>query len=310
MISKLTFGEPLGFLSHGSDFNGFIKSQKDTTEFMSVVFNMPLLDNLLKKNPILKLLGKKPHMLFAFASRIVKERLAKTGIETADEVSSELASNHPDLLSSFIAARTTFPEVMTELRITHYAATNIFAGAYSVARTMSKILEYLISHPEAQERLFQELTDVEAAGIQMSTYDEPMALSLAMRMQFLEALVQEAYRTAASTSNSLDRVVSSSGLTLPNGVQLPPGTTVSIDPAAMARRTDVFGDLVAKFDPARWMKRNDESDAQFPQRRQRMDKCMLTFGHGTRNCIGKSIVQLEMYKLWPELIRNYKVGSR
>jgi cytochrome P450 len=34
----------------------------------------------------------------------------------------------------------------------------------------------------------------------------------------------------------------------------------------------------------------------------------LKFGYGSRSCIGKNVVQLELYKLWATLLRMYKVS--
>ncbi|KAL1838220.1 hypothetical protein VTK73DRAFT_4426 [Phialemonium thermophilum] len=37
-----------------------------------------------------------------------------------------------------------------------------------------------------------------------------------------------------------------------------------------------------------------------------MDRALLAFGAGSRVCIGRNLVQLELLKIWPVLIKNYK----
>lgn len=73
----------------------------------------------------------------------------------------------------------------------------------------------------------------------------------------------------------------------------------------MSALPHVYGDDVAEFNPSRWMKREGESG----ERLALMRKCLIAFGYGSRSCIGKNIVQLELYKLWATLLRAYKVSA-
>jgi hypothetical protein len=50
VMSKLSFGESLGFLEHGYDFNGMIQAQRENFRYISVANNFPLLDSLTKRN--------------------------------------------------------------------------------------------------------------------------------------------------------------------------------------------------------------------------------------------------------------------
>lgn len=310
MISKLTFGEPIGFIREGHDFNGMISAQKGIFRYISVTNNMPLLDKFLKKNPILKLLGQKPHVFFQFASRIVRERIQKADLESAGpgQEKGPKRQVHPDLLSSFIAARPNYPDVMSTLRITHYATTNVVAGANNSALAMDRTIHYLTRHPEAQERLYQEIVSTRTDDLDSAEREGPVALDLALRMKYLEAVIQESYRLFASPSNNLERVVSSGGLKLPNGVELPPGAVVCMNGPSLMHRADIFGEDINTFRPDRWMRADGESEDAFVERRRRMDRSMLPFGHGSRTCIGKNVVQLELYKIWPVLVRRYKVS--
>jgi cytochrome P450 len=43
-----------------------------------------------------------------------------------------------------------------------------------------------------------------------------------------------------------------------------------------------------------------------PVRANQMDKYMMSFGGGTRTCIGKNIALLELHKLSPQLVWNYR----
>jgi cytochrome P450 len=137
----------------------------------------------------------------------------------------------------------------------------------------------------------------------------PAALELAFKMPYLEAIILESYRTFGSPSNKLERVVSAHGMTLPNGVRLPPGTVVAMNGPSLNKRTDYFGANAGEYNPLRWMRGPQESEEGFRERRAKMDRASLTFGHGSRSCIGKNVVQLEVYNIWATLVRLYKVRS-
>jgi cytochrome P450 len=303
VIYKQTIFVPLGFIDHGYDFNGMVKTQKEVFRYISITNNWPFLDKLVKRNPLLKLMKKKPNMFFKFASRIVKDRMGEADVEETKPV--EKGKLHPDLLSSFLAARPNYPDVMSELRITHYATTNVVAGANNSALAMDRTIHYLACNPDAQERLHQEVLDTRLEDV--GNTEGPPALELALKMKYLDAIIQESLRLFASPSNNLERVVSPAGLTLPNGVRLPPGAVAAVNGPSLMHRADVFGADINTFDPNRWLKRKDEMEEQFSARRLKMDRSMLPFGSGSRTCIGRNVVFLELYKIWPELLKNYKV---
>ncbi|OCT48003.1 benzoate 4-monooxygenase cytochrome P450 [Cladophialophora carrionii] len=303
VMSKISFGEPIGFLDHGDDFNGMIQAQRENFRYISVANNFPFLDTLTKRNPLLKLFKKKPSMFFTFARRVVNERLARAA---KDPESQSQGGRHEDLLGSFIAARKSYP-LMTDIRITHITATNVLAGANNSARAMDATIHWLTAHPEAQERLYSEIKSVNMAAMKEAETEGPAALELALKMPYLDAVIQESYRQFGAPANNLERLVGPAGLTLPNGVQLPPGTVVCMNAASMSMLPHVFGQDARVFNPDRWMQQRGESDEAFHERRWRMQRAMIVFGHGSRSCIGKNIVQLELYKIWATLLRIYKL---
>ncbi|OAL35460.1 hypothetical protein AYO20_05310 [Fonsecaea nubica] len=302
VMSKISFGEPLGFLDHGYDFNGMIQAQRENFRYISVANNFPLLDTLTKRNPFLKLVTQKPSMFFTFARRVVSERLAKA---SKDPEAQSASRRHEDLLGSFIAARKAYP-LMTDLRITHLTATNVLAGANNSARAMDATIHWLTEHPEAQERLNQEIRSVNMAAMKEVDTEGPAALELALKMPYLDAVIQESYRQFGAPANNLERVAGPAGLTLPNGTHLPPGTVIAMNAASMAMLPHVFGKDARAFNPERWMRQAGETEDEFRERKVRMHRSMLVFGHGSRSCIGKNIVQLELYKIWATLLRIYK----
>lgn len=304
-MSKISFGESIGYLDRGNDFNGLIQSQRETFRYISVANNFPLLEYLTKKNPILNLFKKKPSMFLTFARRVVSERLAK--VDQDPETQSH-PKRHEDLLGSFIAVRETY-KLMTPVRLVALTATNVLAGANNSARAMDATIYWLTKNPKAQDRLYEEIKNVNMAALKEQNIEGPAALELALKMPFLDAVIQESYRQFGAPANNLERMVGESGLNLPNGMHLPPGTVVCMNAASMANLPHVFGKDAHVFNPNRWMQQDGESEDDFRERRLRMQRSAITFGHGSRSCIGKNVVQLELYKIWATLLRIYKVSD-
>lgn len=304
-------------MDHGSDFNGMIASQKAVFRYIGIVNNMPVLDALLKRNPLNHLLKTPPSPFFLFAKRAVEDRIAqlknqgKSDPEKGTAMAKGSGSSpfvHPDLLSSFLSAKKNYPDVVTDLRVTHYCTTNVVAGANNSALSLDKTIQYLARNPDAQERMYREILDADASFHKET--EGPAALELALSMPFLQAVTEESYRTFGSPANNLERVVSAAGMTLPSGHHLPPGTVVAMNGPSINRRKDVYGPDADTYNPLRWMKGEGESEEAFRERRLKMDRASLTFGHGSRSCIGKNVVQLEVYKIWATLVRQFTVSSR
>lgn len=78
--------------------------------------------------------------------------------------------------------------------------------------------------------------------------------------------------------------------------------------ASMSALPHVFGEDASEFRPSRWLKKQSEGEDDYHQRLSLMKKSMIVFGFGSRSCIGKNIVQLELYKLWATLLRIYRVS--
>jgi cytochrome P450 len=95
---------------------------------------------------------------------------------------------------------------------------------------------------------------------------------------------------------ALPRTVPPEGLTICDQF-IPGGYVVGINAAVMHFDKKVFGQDAHSFNPGRWL---DTARANY------MDKYMMAFGGGTRTCLGKNIALIELHKLSPQLIRNFR----
>jgi len=105
----------------------------------------------------------------------------------------------------------------------------------------------------------------------------------------------------------LERTVPETGLTLPGGGFVPPGTSVGINPYVVNRNKDVWGSDADEFRPDRWLRYEDESDEAFQGRLKLFNATDLTFGGGSRMCLGRHLALLETYKIVATLIGRYEI---
>ena len=91
-----------------------------------------------------------------------------------------------------------------------------------------------------------------------------------------------------STPMIIPRYVSEGGMDL-YGQHAPAGSEIGANPYVIQRDRKMFGEDADVFRPERWLE--DEGRAA------QMEKHILTWGYGTRVCLGKNIALMETYKL-------------
>jgi cytochrome P450 len=103
-----------------------------------------------------------------------------------------------------------------------------------------------------------------------------------------------------------ERYAPPSGLTLPNGVFIPGGSGVGLNPYITSRNTSVFGADAEQFRPERWLQRSRE-DVNAWNSRMRLQRSVadFTFGAGSRICLGRNLAIVESYKILATLLNRY-----
>ena len=80
----------------------------------------------------------------------------------------------------------------------------------------------------------------------------------------------------------------------------PQGTIIGVHAWVAHQNTGVFGNDAAEFRPERWLKsESDESTLA------EMEHYFLSWGAGSRTCLGRNVALLEMLKVVPEIVRNF-----
>ena len=223
------------------------------------VGHMPKLDKWLAKNPYKRLGG--PSIDWAggvAASRMIPRLQAAIKNQTGD------------FLDQFIALKAEYPDTVDENVIVGYMLINLLAGADTTAITLRAIIYYLLKNPKAYANA------VEALDNANLTF--PIQYSATEKLPYFNAVVREAMRLHPGIGMTLERVVPPGGLPLRDGRIVPPDTIVGLNPWAIHRSAEVYGDDVEQFRPERWLKQKDESESDFQARLKVMKDTDFTFG--------------------------------
>ncbi|KAK4183148.1 Pisatin demethylase [Podospora australis] len=293
LITSATFSRRFGYMDAGCDHDSTLKSVQKSINYFAVVGQMPWLDFVLDKNPIVRI--GPPHL--ANMIGITVGNLFNR-IQGKDP---NYTPKTPDFLQHFIDAKTTHPDIVDDGTIIGYLLVNLGAGADTTATSLRSAFYYSLKRPAVYKRLEKE---VRAMGWDK---DKPVSYSAARQVAYLEAVLLEAFRYHPAVAMPLERYVPDTGLTLPDGSFVPPGTAVGVNPYIAGRNKSVYGDDADEFRPERWLQASGEGDEEYRVRMQKYHAGDLTFGGGSRSCVGKNFALMESFKVLATLVNRYDI---
>ncbi|KAI4203990.1 MAG: hypothetical protein LQ346_001702 [Caloplaca aetnensis] len=280
-----------GFMHEHRDVGGYMKAIDSLLPAFTIGGTLP---SYLTKLYFLSTVIISPSVRGALGAVKQIEEASKTAVERRkQEIAAEKDKKH-DILRKMLEINAdrgekinfTYQDVYVE------SHSSIFAGADTTAIAINSILYHLMRNPVAYENITAEID----AAVTDGTISMPVAYAAAIKLPYLKACINEGMRLHPSVGLTMPRVVPSEGATI-SGFHFAPGYRVGINAAVVQYDKDVFGPDADLFEPERWAQR----DAA------RMEKAMLVFGAGARTCIGKNISLSEIYKVVPQLVRNFRM---
>ncbi|KAK8096268.1 hypothetical protein PG999_014290 [Apiospora kogelbergensis] len=292
VIGQITFSRQFGYLSAGRDFDGHLWLFDKGADYLASVSQIPWLDRLIDKNPLFPIAGATA--LLRSTLQYLEDRYAgRDGHDARD------AAAPSDFLDKFLEAQRAHPETVGRPQVVSYLASNMLAGADTTATAIRAALYYALRTPGVWQRLAGE---VRAAGFTRT----PPPYAQARALPYLDAVVREALRLHPGVAMVLPRrVPAGEGLALPDGAVAPPGTSVGMSPYVLGRNRGVWGPDADAFRPERWLRRGGETGEAHAARLQKMNGADLTFGAGSRGCLGKHLGLLQVYKVVATLVTRY-----
>ncbi|KAH8666214.1 cytochrome P450 [Ilyonectria robusta] len=291
-LGAVTFSKKFGYMKEGHDFDGTLAIADKSIDYLGLCGQMPWLDYWLDKNPIYPL--GPPNI--SNVTRIAIENM--TARLKGDD--KDFEHKKPDFLQYFIESKETHPEIVDEATIVGYLLLNLIAGADTTAITMRALFYHCLKNKRIWTKLQTEVRANLAAGI-----SAPYATTRIL--PYLEAVVNETLRYHPAVSMTMERIVPPGGLTLPDGSVVPAGSFVGMNPYIVGRNKGIFGSDADEFVPDRWLQMDSESDDEYKERMQRWGTANLTFGGGSRICLGRNLSMMEVYKVVPTLIATFDI---
>ncbi|KAK4178718.1 cytochrome P450 [Triangularia setosa] len=166
------------------------------------------------------------------------------------------------------------------------------AGVETTGATICRALYEVLDSPEISQKLREELKTALPDPFDV----QEMSLVELEKLPYLTGVIKETLRVSPGVPGHLPRVVPSTGATF-EGHTLPPGTVVSMSAWSMHHNTYLFPNP-DKFDPTRWT--NPDVDAVHAR-----ERALVSFGRGTRNCIGQNLAMCELYYSVASIIRRW-----
>lgn len=148
----------------------------------AAVGQMPFLDHLLDKNPVLRI--GPPNL--GNITRIATERMVARLQGKRPPRPLEYRDHIPDYLDHFIAVKDAHPDAITETDIVVYLLTTLIAGADTTAITIRAIFYYALRNPSVYSRLEEEIlsADLKSSAASCSSAARALPCELIQRKSF------------------------------------------------------------------------------------------------------------------------------
>lgn len=166
----------------------------------------------------------------------------------------------------------------TPERLTDEAQTLVGAGSETTAKSLAMITFFLTSAPEKLQRLRDEIQAVERES------DGSLSLAKLEHLPYLTACITEGVRMMSGVTNRLPRVAHE-----PMKYaewKIPAGTPVSQSNYFVNNHPEIFPDAL-EYHPERWLEAEEKGF--------RLDRYMVSFGKGSRSCVGINLAWAELY---------------
>lgn len=282
VIGEISVGSRFGLMEDNGDKSGIIKAIDEGTTYSSIIGLVPgwhwwlvNVARLLRMEP--SILTLNTYINFHINSRV-------SGKTKSPE-------DRDDFLDKMLPLESEGKATRADTR--GAVGGNIAAGSDTTAISLSAVVAYLWMNPDTLVKLRQELDEATKRG----ELSDPATFKEAQKLPYLQAVIMEALRVHPAVGKPLTRVAGQGGLHVA-GQYIPPGTEVGVNSWVIHNNEAIFGRDASRFRPERWL--TDD-----PKERAFMERNFISFGTGSRTCIGKNISMLEMSKVIPQIARKF-----
>lgn len=171
----------------------------------------------------------------------------------------------------------------TRKQICEHILTYLNAGLDTTAAHLNYTLLFLAMHPSFQEKLFEEVKNVEATDFETI-----------LKLDYLDRVSKESFRLAPPIFLIGRETIED--FEISPGVVIPKDTSLAINTFVLHRRRDIYGENSEKFDPDHFLQENVAKRHPFS---------FQPFSTGRRNCIGVKFATVFLKLMLAALVRNF-----
>ena len=291
VVGELAFGQSFNLLHRGKDDERFLTGVLNLSQWGAVAGCMPLLSSWI---------------LWLFPRVTGQPGGSVIGDKTTSRIQTRYAevednggmASRPDMLTKFMEARDPDTKQKYSMKQVLFSASSVMsAGSDTTATSLTIFFGYLLENPRCYAKLREEIN----AAAESGNLSSPVKYAKGSQLDYLQACIKEALRLSPPISMDLPRYVPAGGSIIGrNPYAIPAGTTVGISPYVLHRNTEAFGADAELYRPERWLEGGEEG-------RKAMERYNMTFGGGSRACIGKNISLMELSKIIPEILLRYDI---
>ncbi|KAK7952829.1 uncharacterized protein PG986_008557 [Apiospora aurea] len=302
IMTMVSFTEPWGFVKNSRDERGLLAEWRTGLDFFGVAgrwqsFRRHVLGNKWLAGYFLPSVSDRSGMgyLIAQADQQVKSREAKMEAEGKG-----FYMEKPDYLQYCLDARYESGAPLAPVEKRAHVTLLIQAGADTTATALGCTLRYLLA-TDGGRVLTKARAELETAEREGKLSD-PVAYEEARRhLPYLGACIKEALRLAPPATNLFARLTPSGRnpkAKLFDGVLVPPGTEVTTISYVVHRDPELYAPDPETYRPERWLEAGDKKAGE-------MEAAQFGFGAGPRQCLGKEIANMELWKVVPQVVRRF-----
>ncbi|KAF4164799.1 hypothetical protein CNMCM6936_008766 [Aspergillus lentulus] len=298
-MGLMTFSRPYGYVQHGRDLHGIMEDVKRANLNIGPMTQIPWFDWLLHKNRLANLIKRESiaPLLDYVLARIAERRNARRNSHnTLSNANADGPCADGDFLGDYLQAQEKKENVPLRF-VSTWTFANILGGADSTASMLRSVVCFLVENPDALETVRTELRNKQGTTTGL-TLPIPQWQQL-QNLPFLDACIKESLRLDPPFAMPLERVVPAEGATI-CGHFYPGGTVVGMSPYITNRYRPTWGDDAEVWRPQRWLEGE-------PSRIRKLEASLLSFGAGTRGCLGQNVAMFEIKKFVTALFMNYDV---
>lgn len=291
VVGELAFGQSFNLLHRGKDDERFLTGVLNLSQWGAVAGCLPLLSSWI---------------LWLFPRLTGQPGGSVIGDKTTSRIQTRYAEvqdnggmpSRPDMLTKFMEARDPDTKEKYSMKQVLFTASSVMsAGSDTTATSLTIFFGYLLDNPACYAKLREEINEAVESGSLVT----PVKYAKGSQLEYLQACIKEALRLSPPISMDLPRYIPEGGAFIGKSPHpIPAGTTVGISPYVLHRNTEAFGADAELYRPERWLEGGEEG-------RKAMERFNMTFGGGSRACIGKNISLMELSKIIPEILLRYDI---